>query len=137
MWGRVCILGFVQSFRSWVKTMYNGISVMNGGFSTGYCYIKRRVRQGDPLVPVLLVMEILAHALGNDLVIKAIEFSNFEVRQILYADEMNLFVNSGTSVTRIQDISRAFYKSSGLKVNKEQTNVMRIENTAKSRAHYL
>ena len=102
------LFGFGQSFCSWVKTMYNGISscVMNGGVSTGYFDIKRGVRQGDPLSPYLflLAIEILAQVLRKDDVIKGIQFENFEVRQILYADDMTLFVRNESSITRIQEI---------------------------------
>ena len=101
---------------------------MNGGVSTGYFDIKRGVRQGDPLSPYLflLAIEILAQALRKDDVIKGIQFDNFEVRQILYADDMTLFVRNESSITRIQEILRDFFELSGLKVNIEKTNVMRI-----------
>ena len=124
------LFGFGQYFCSWVKTMYNGISscVMNGGFSTGYFDIERGVRQGDPLSPYLflLVIETMAHALRNDKDIKGVEFDNSEIRQILYADDMTMFVRNESSIKRIKDIFLAFYELSGLKVNIEKTNVMRI-----------
>ena len=124
------LFGFGQSFCSWVKTMYNGISscVMNGGFSTGYFDIKRGVRQGDPLSPYLflLAIEILAQVLRKDNIIKGVHFDNFEVRQILYADDMTLFVQNVRSITRIQEIFKNFFELSGLKVNIEKTNVMLI-----------
>ena len=104
--------------------MYNGISscVMNGGVSTGYFDIKRGVRQGDPLSPYLflLAIEILAQVLRKDDVIKGIQCDNFEVRQILYADDMTLFVRNESSITRIQEIFRDFFELSGLKVNIEK-----------------
>ena len=101
---------------------------MNGGVSTGYFDIKRGVRQGDPLSPYLflLAIEILAQVLRKDDVIKGIQCDNFEVRQILYADDMTLFVRNESSITRIQEIFRDFFELSGLKVNIEKTNVMRI-----------
>ena len=103
---------------------------MNGGVSTGYFDIKRGVRQGDPLSPYmylfLLAIEILAQALRKDDVIKGLQFDNFEIRQILYADDMTLFVRNESPITRIQEIFRDFFELSGLKVNIEKTNVMRI-----------
>ena len=94
---------------------------MNGGVSTGYFDIKRGVRQGDPLSPYLflLAIEILAQVLRKHDVIKGIQCDNFEVRQIL-------FVRNESSITRIQDIFRDFFELSGLKVNIEKKNVMRI-----------
>ena len=67
----------------------------------------------------------MAQVLRKDDVIKGIQFENVEVRQILYADDMT-FVRNESSITRIQDIFRDFFELSGLKVNIEKTNVMRI-----------
>ena len=124
------LFGFGESFCSWVKIMYNGISscVMNGGVSTGYFDIKRGVRQGDPLSPYLflLVMEILAQAVRRDNGIRGIQFENFEVRQVLYADDMTLFVRHRSSIIRIQEIFKDFYELCGLKVNIDKTKVMSI-----------
>ena len=39
---------------------------------------------------------------------------------------MTLFVRNESSITRIQEIFRDFFELSGLKVNIEKTNVMRI-----------
>ena len=73
---------------------------MNEGFSTGYFNIKRGVRQGDPLSTYLflIIIEILAHALRNEDEIKGINFGDFEVKQILYADDMTLFVRDKGSI---------------------------------------
>ena len=124
------MLGFGPSFCSWVEILYTDISscVMNGGLSTGYFDIKRGVRQGDPLSPYLflVVIEILSHALRKDDTIKGVNFGDFEVRQVLYADDMTIFVKNGESIRRLQNIFHAFWKVSGLKVNMEKTNVMWI-----------
>ena len=76
----------------------------NGGHSTGYFDIKRGVRQGGPLSPYLflLAMEILAHNVRQDNSIKGFRFGDYEIKQILYADDVTLFVkdaNSGKQFT--------------------------------------
>ena len=111
---------------SWVKVLYTDITscVMNGGYSTGYFDIKRGVRQGDPLSPYLflLVMEILAHKVRQDNSIKGFRFGDYEIKQILYADDVTLFVKDANSVNSLQLIFDEFEKVSGLKVNKGKTN---------------
>ena len=84
------------------------------------------MRQGDPLSPYLflLAIEILAQVLRKDDVIKGIQCDNFEARQILYADDMTLFVRNESSITRIQEIFRDFFELSGLKVNIEKKKQM-------------
>ena len=124
------LFGFGVSFCSWVKILYKDISscIMNGGNSTGYFDIKRGVRQGDPLSPYLflLAIEILAHTVRKDKVIKGFCFGNYEVRQILYADDFTLFVKDARSVDRLKYIFGEFEEVSGLKVNKGKTNFVRM-----------
>ena len=95
---------------------------------TGYFDINRGVRQGDPLSPYLffIVIEILAHALRNDDAIKGINLGNFEVKQVLYADDMTFLVKDMNSVKRLQETFDLFEKISGLKVTVEKTNIMWI-----------
>ena len=91
---------------------------MNGGNSTGYFKIKRGVRQGDPLSPYLflLAMEILAGSVRRDKEIKGVQFGQNEIRQVLYADDISLFVKDEHSVNRLQYIFHEFGKVSGLKI---------------------
>ena len=120
------LLGFGISFCSWIKTLYADISstVMNGGRSTGYFRINRGVRQGDPLSPYLflLAIEILANALRNDEFIEGFKFGDQEVRQVLYADDLTIFVKSERAINRLQYIFEEFGKLSGLKINQGKTN---------------
>lgn len=124
--------GFGPSFCSWIKILYKDVSscVMNGGFSTGYFDIKRGVRQGDPLSPYLflIVIETLSRMITKDDGIKGIDCGVFEAKQILYADDMTVFVRRRESVDRLQIIFQAFQEVSGLKVNMEKTNIMGIGN---------
>ena len=102
------LFGFGNSFCSWIKILYTNISscVMNGGLSTGYFDIKRGVRQGDPLSPYLflLAIETLAQAIRKDAIINGVQFGEHEIRQILYADDISLFVKDRYSINRLQYI---------------------------------
>ena len=132
--------GFGPSFCSWIKTCYNGISscVMNEGFSTGYFKIERGVRQGDPLSPYLflVVIETLAQALRNEVSLKGIDFGEFEVKQILYADDMTIFIRDKASVRLLQNLFQAFSEISGLKVNMDKTKILVIGKNEGNVAQY-
>ena len=120
------VFGFGDTFCLWIKILYNDISscVMNGGHSTGYFDIKRGVRQGDPLSPYLFVLaiEILTLQIRNDDKIKGIKLGQSEIKQVLYADDITLFLQDKESIERVQQVFEAFEKISGLKVNKDKTN---------------
>ena len=124
------LFGFGKSFCSWVKILYTDVSscVMNGGksfCSTGYFKLCRNV-QGDPLSPYLflLAIETLAQVVRKDKSIKGFSFGKHEVRQILYADDITLFVKDKLSMDRLQHILDEFGKVSGLIVNKEKTHLL-------------
>ena len=91
---------------------------MNGGFATGYFDIKQGVRQGDPLSPYLFILaiEILATVVRNDEVSKGVNIGGIEVKQVLYADDMTIFVRNKESVERVKVIYTLFKKISGLRV---------------------
>ena len=56
--------------------------------------------------------------------IKGIQFGEHEIRQILYADDISLFIKDKPTVDRIQIIFENFGKISGLKINKGKTNFL-------------
>ena len=62
----------------------------------------------------LIIIEILAHVLRNEDKIKGINFGDFEVKQILYADDMTLFVRDKGSIEKLQELFQAFREVSGL-----------------------
>lgn len=120
--------GFGPLFCSWVKTLYNKAQscVFNGDVSTGYFNIERGVRQGDPLSPYLFILciEILAHSIRNESAIHGITFDNVQVKQILYADDMTLFVKDIESINILDKLFASFAGISGLKINRDKTFIL-------------
>ena len=120
--------GFGKDFRSWVSILYNDVSscVMNGGHSTGYFQVQRGVRQGDPLSAYLftIAIELLAHYIRKDVTVEGVSIGTRVIKQVLYADDMTLFLKNIDSLYRIKTIFNNFEKLSGLKINIEKTNFM-------------
>ena len=75
----------------WIKTFYTDISscVLNNGFTTDLFSVRRGVRQGDPLSPLLfniLALEMLVCQIQNDQSIKGITVKDEEIKLTLFAD---------------------------------------------------
>ena len=112
--------GFGRVLCSWIKILYTNVSscVMNGGHSTGYFEVKRGVRQGDPLSPYLfvIVIELLSRYIRKDGRIEGIRFGSKEIKQVLYADDITLFLKDMDSINRVKKVFKNFEKLSGLKL---------------------
>ena len=76
-------LNFGEYFVQWIKTFYTDISncVLNNGFTTDLFSVRRGVRQGDPLSPLLLILalEMLVCHIRNDQSIKGITVKDEEI----------------------------------------------------------
>ena len=60
----------------------------------------------------------------NDEAIKGVNIGGIEVKQVLYADDMTIFVRNKESVERVKEIYTLFKKISGLRVNADKTNIL-------------
>ena len=86
---------FGTYFLPWIKTFYTNISscVLNNGFTTDLFQVRRGVRQGDPLSPLLFILaiEILATQIRGDDNIHGVMVKNEEIKLTLFADDMTCF----------------------------------------------
>ena len=124
--------GFGESFLGWIKTFYKNISscVINNGFSTPSFNLKRGVRQGDPLSPSLLiiVLELLALSIRNNDQIRGIAVDSFEIKLVIFADDMASIVRDKSSHRTLFDTIYLFSTYSGLKVNHDKTEILLLRN---------
>ena len=120
--------GFRKSFIAWIKTFYNNTSscVINNGFATSFFQLKRSVRQGDPLSPLLFIiaLEILAINIRNNIQINGITVDGNELKLVIFADDMTSFVGDKPSFFVLMDNVKLFGRYAGLKMNHEKTEIL-------------
>ena len=81
-------------------------------------------------------MEILGDQIRNNDSINGIKVDNIEIKSMLFADDMNLFLEyKQESVQSATDTLITFEKNTGLKLNYDKTNVCRIGSSKNSDVH--
>lgn len=114
---------FGPKFRSFIKTIYNsvGCKVLNNGNLSKDIILKRGVRQGCPLSPLLycIVAETLGNIIRQNRNIKGLHLPGTvkEVKITQYADDTTLFIADEKSVKEAISSIQLFENGSGSKVN--------------------
>ena len=92
--------------------------------------VKRGVRQGDPLSPILfiIVLEILVISIPNNRQIRGIKMNGNEIKLVTFADDMTTFVCDKPSHLTLIGVINLFGTFSGLKINHEKTEVLLLCN---------
>ena len=122
--------GFGPGFLRWISTLYHGASmkIIVNGFLTEKIFLKRGVRQGDSLSPLLYVIcaEVLAQNIRNHNGIQGFllpgAHSYFKLRQ--YADDSTCFVKDTFSLHNLFYLLRKFERGTGAKLNLSKTKAM-------------
>ena len=120
--------GFGPSF--WISNLYHGASmkIIVNGFLTEKIFLKRGVRQGDSLSPLLYVIcaEVLAQNIRNHTGIQGFllpgAHSYFKIRQ--YADDSTCFLKDTCSLQNLFYLLRKFERGTGAKLNLSKTEAM-------------
>ena len=120
--------GFPNSFIDGVKLLYTNIvsTVVNDGYSCGWFELRRGVRQGCPLSCILFILcvEILAELIRKSPEIKGFSINNREKKISQFADDTSCILTDCKSVKLVIDIANCFQKFSGLKLNKDKSEIM-------------
>ena len=122
--------GFGEKFCRWIKILYTNIhsKVLINGFTTPKIDIKRSVRQGCPIAPLLYicVIKTLLINIRKSKTIEGIKCPCSPGRHLLsaFADDTGFFLSNSYSVGRVLHKFDNFGKVSGSKVNKIKTEGM-------------
>ena len=123
--------GFGPDFIQWVKTfLYRAEScVMNNDSSTGYFYLERGTRQGDPISAYLfiLTLEILFIQIRDNHQIKGVMIDRHEIKLSAYADDGNFLTTNVQSLNLIFSTCETFEYVSSLKLNLEKSEACLID----------
>ena len=88
--------GFGPNFLQLIRTYGRNFSScgLNNGFTTDIFFVKRGVRQGDPLSPLLfnLALETLLCQIRENTNIKGFLNNGKEIKTTLFADDMTCFL---------------------------------------------
>ena len=118
-------MGFGPNFLQWIRTFYRNLSsrVLNNAFTTEIFFVKRGVRQGDPLSPLffILALEMLVCQIQENKNIKGFLINEKEIKTTLFADDMTCFLRD--SYFQLHTSLQNFARYSGLRVNDEKTEI--------------
>ena len=123
----------------WFRILYKNISsyVINNGWISESFMPSRGVRQGCPLSPYLFIIsaEIFAIAIRNNNKIKGIDINGKKSKIEQYADDTFMaFLFDQESLDEILYTLDKFQVISGLKVNYDKTEILRIGSLKNSEA---
>jgi hypothetical protein len=126
--------GFCSEFRNIVKLLYNNICsrVLVNGHLTDEFPILRSVKQGDALSCVLFIlcMETVITTIENDNCIPNISIRDFKIPKVLaYADDIAVLVPKAQSIIGVIDRYNQFSSVSGLYLNVDKTEIMKLHDT--------
>ena len=122
--------GFGPDFLKWIRTLYfeANMRIILNGWLTDRIFLRRGVRQGDPLSPLLYVLcvEVLAIQIRFDSRIRGFLLPgaglHFKVRN--YADDTTTFIRDLPSLSALFDVVSLYERGSGAKLNRGKTEAM-------------
>lgn len=121
---------FGPDFIKWIKILYSDIRakcVVNGVL-TGEIKIKRGVRQGCPLSPLLYILAMNPIALDFTKIQSGsgLKLVNDEITLLQYADDTVCFVKDESAITRVFNRFETYRKATGAALNVNKTEVLRL-----------
>ena len=131
-----------EEFTNMIKALYSGIEscTVNNGFSSNYFQLTRGLRQGCTLSPpaFLIYVEVLGEKIRQNEKIKGIyENEQIKPKHGQFADDLWAIVKAEEESYReiIKEFD-LFEKNTGLKINYDKTQVVRIGSMRKANAKY-
>ena len=127
--------GFKTDLIRCVKYIYtnNSSCIVNNGNISRFFKLSRGLRQGCPLSPYLFIIlvEILATKIRNNNKIEGISIGNVTIKLNQYADDTFIVIrNKKVCLKELLGMIENFSKISGLTLNVDKTEVIKIGKTA-------
>ena len=123
--------GFPTYIKEWVKILYTDIksSVTNNGWHSEYFDLGRGVRQGCPLSPYLFILcaEILAIQTRDNAKIEGIDIGNKNYKILQYAESINAILKTFGEFTKVSGLKINFDKSEVLRIGQVKNSNLRIK----------
>ena len=122
--------GFGGTFIKWIQIILRNQEscIINGGTTTKYFKIQKRVRQGDPIsaYSFILVLEIAFNFIKENKNIKSINIFDNIFLYSAYADDATFYLSDGDSVIEVINAFHKFSLVSGLKPNEAKCEIAGI-----------
>lgn len=120
--GRVNVDGRMAAY---VAQNLEGATTSFGG-SAAEIVVRRGVKQGDPLSPLLfnVVLDELVTSLNS---YSGIRVEGTQVRALAYADDLLLFASNAQDAERMVEDVRRFVEARGMSINPTKSHVIRLE----------
>ena len=120
---------FGPVFQKWIRIFYQNpeSKILINHTLTGAFKIKRSIRQGDSISPILyvLTLEPLLQKIRLNPRIQGIMLpGGRELKQLAFVDDTNFFPKTHESIKLIMEEFNKFGKASGSKVNEQKTQLM-------------
>ena len=136
------IFNFGPAYCHMVRMLYSGTSscTINNGYTSEFFPLERALRQGCPYSPpaFLLIAEILALKIKQNEEIKGIKITDKKEKKISqYADDVwASLIATDKSLNAFFNETQAFAQNTGLKINYDKTQIMRIGSLRDSDAQF-
>ena len=130
-------MGIEGTYLNIVKATYNKPTaniILNGEKLKAFP-IRSGTRQGCPLSPLLfnIVLKVLATAIREEKEIKGIQMGKEEVKLLLFADDMILYIeNSKESTRKLLELINEYSKVAGYKANTQKSLAFLYTNNEKT-----
>ena len=123
--------GFGPNFCQWVSVFYNGAHtrIILNGWLTEKISLRRGVRQGDPLSPLLYILcvETLACQVRNCPQVRGFLLPGargLQAKVRVYADDTTAILKDYRSLARLFDLISIYERGWGAKLNRSKTEAM-------------
>lgn len=124
--------GFGEYITAAVRTLFNDIKtcIFNSGFSSGYFYPSRGIRQGCCCSPSLFVIavELLAILVCKSSNIQGIPVAGHQIKISQYADDATFFASDSSSLDFLLQLLLTFVNLSGLHINYQKSHLLLLGN---------